>query len=196
MMSQTLNTRSTEEMNREQVFHPKKFLLWLLIVASVMLFAAFTSAYIVKRGDGNWRIFDLPAMFAYNTIVAIIGSLFMQLAYRAAKRDELSKLKTQLFLALVVGIVFMVCQYAGWKQLVADNVYLAGSASESFVYVISAVHFIHMIIAVGFVSVVIFKAYRFQVHKKNMLSIHLCTTFYHFVGLMWIYLYFFFLLNR
>ena len=60
MMSQTLNTRSTDDMNREQVFHPKKFLLWLLIVASVMLFAAFTSAYIVKRGDGNWRIFDLP----------------------------------------------------------------------------------------------------------------------------------------
>jgi cytochrome c oxidase subunit 3 len=196
MMSPTVNSNLKEEMNREQVFHPKKFLLWLLIVASVMLFAAFTSAYIVKRGDGNWRIFELPTMFAYNTIVAIIGSVFMQLAYQAAKKDELGKLKNYLFLALGFGIAFMVCQYLGWKQLVADNVYLVGSASESFVYVISAVHFIHMIIAVGFVTVVLVKTFRYQVHKKNLLSINLCTTFLHFVGVLWIYLYFFFLLNR
>ena len=60
------------------VINPKKFVLWLLIVASVMLFAGFTSAYIVRRGEGNWEIFNLPSLFAVNTLLIILSSLFIQ----------------------------------------------------------------------------------------------------------------------
>ncbi|MFI5222372.1 MAG: cytochrome oxidase subunit III, partial [Bacteroidia bacterium] len=73
--------------------HPKKFLLWLIIVASVMLFAAFTSAYIVRRGEGNWLVFDLPPMFSFTTSIIVLGSITMQLAYFFAKKDELNRVK-------------------------------------------------------------------------------------------------------
>ena len=161
-----------------------------------MLFAAFTSAYIVRRGEGNWLIFDLPQAFTINIFVIMVSSVFMQLAYFAAKKDELTKLKTYLFITLGLGVAFAIIQWLGWKQLIAQNIYLVGNPSESFLYVISGMHLFHVILGIGFIVAVIVKAFKFRVHKKNLLSINMCTTFWHFLGLLWVYLYFFFLLNR
>jgi cytochrome c oxidase subunit III len=176
--------------------NPKKFLLWLLIAASVMLFAGLTSAYIVRRGEGNWLVFDLPVAFAFNVGVVILSSILMQLSFLSAKKDELNRTKSLLIATLVSGILFLVGQFNGWGELVDNNLYLAGNPAESFIYVIPALHFLHVLIGIVFIAVVVIKAYRFNVHKKNMISIYLCTTYWHFVGALWIYLYFFFLLNR
>lgn len=194
-----MTTAATNNMNENSEPHainPKKFVLWLIIVASVMLFAAFTSAYIVRRGEGNWLVFDLPSVFAFTSAIIILGSISMQWALIAAKRDEFKQLKTALFLTLGFGFAFAAGQWIGWQQLVANHVHLVGNPSESFVFVISGLHLLHMLGAIGFVIVIISKTYQLKVHKKNMLSISLCTTFWHFLGAMWIYLYFFLLLNR
>ena len=193
-MTQTL--KSNENTEPEFGINPKKFVVWLLIVASVMLFAAFTSAYIVRRGEGNWLIFDLPQAFTINIFVILISSVFMQLAYFAAKKDELTKLKAYLFITLGLGVTFAILQWFGWKELVAQHIYLVGNPSESFLYVISGMHLFHVILGIGFIIAIIVKAFKFRVHKKNLLSINMCTTFWHFLGLLWVYLYFFFLLNR
>jgi cytochrome c oxidase subunit III len=120
----------------------------------------------------------------------------MQWAYFSAKKDELGRVKTSLFITLLLGVAFCVCQWMGWKELVANNIHFVGNPSESFFYVISGVHLAHMIGGIIFLLVIIIKAFQFKVHKKNLLSINLCTTYWHFLGLAWIYLYFFLLLNR
>jgi cytochrome c oxidase subunit 3 len=180
----------------EPGINPKKFLLWLLIAASVMLFAGLTSAYIVRRGEGNWLVFDLPVAFAFNVGVVIISSILMQLSFWSAKKDELGKTKSLLLATLFTGIIFTIGQFAGWGELVDNNLYLAGNPAESFIYVIPALHLLHVVIGILFIAVVVVKAFKFNVHKKNTISIYLCTTYWHFVGALWIYLYFFFLLNR
>lgn len=178
------------------VINPTKFVVWLLIVASVMLFASFTSAYIVRRGEGNWLLFDIPSVFAYSTAIVVLSSLAIQWAYSAAKRDELGQVKIALFTTLVLGIAFCISQWMGWKALVANNIHFVGNPSESFFYVISGVHLAHMIGGMIFLLVVIGKALNQNVHKKNKLSLNLCVTYWHFLGAAWIYLYFFLLLNR
>jgi cytochrome c oxidase subunit 3 len=194
MMTQSLKTPQRKD--PEYFINPTRFVLWLLITASVMLFAAFTSAYIVRRGEGNWLIFDLPKLFTYNTYIIVLSSVFMQLAYFAAKKDNLSALKIYLFITLALGTAFGIGQWYAWEELVANNIHLVGNPSESFVYIISGVHLAHMIGGLVFVLVVIGKTFQFKVHKKNLLSINLCTTYWHFLGLVWVYLYFFFTLNR
>jgi cytochrome c oxidase subunit 3 len=189
-VNQNINTEN------EAVITPKKFVLWLLIVASVMLFAGLTSAYIVRRGEGNWLSFDLPSMFAFTTGIIALSSVTMQWAFISAKKDELQHLKIALSLTLALGVLFGIGQWIGWQQLIANNIHLVGNPSESFVYIISGIHLVHMLGGIGFVLVVLVKTLQFNVHKKNLLSISLCTTFWHFLGAMWIYLYFFFLLNR
>ncbi len=180
----------------EYAINPKKFVLWLLIVASVMLFAGFTSAYIVRQGEGNWRVFSLPSLFTVNTIVIAVSSIFMQWAYMAAKKDELSQIKIALGITLALGIAFAVMQWLAYGEMVRDNVFLTGNPSESFVYIISFTHLLHIVGGIIFVLITFVKSLQMNVHKKNLLTISLCNTYWHFIGFLWIYLYVFFQLNR
>lgn len=191
-MTQTIKQNN----DPEYVIHPTKFVLWLIIVASIMLFAAFTSGYIVRRGEGNWLLFDLPSLFSYSTVVIILSSITMQWAYLSAKKDNLKQLKTAILSTLVLGISFSIMQWKAWTQLVESGIHLVGNPSESFIYVISGVHLAHMIGGIVFLLIIILKTFQFKIHKKNLLSINLCTTYWHFLGLVWVYLFFFFTLNR
>lgn len=192
-----MSTISSELQKEEYTIQPQKFVLWLIIVASIMLFAGFTSAYIVRRGDGNWEVFNLPTFFAINIGIALLASVTMQLSYRAAKKDEVKSLNIWLAATLILGTLFLLGQYIGWKELTANNVFFAFSnPSNSFVYVISGVHFAHVIAGVIFILVTYIKALQLKIHKTNLLLINMCTTFWHFLAAMWVYLYLFMLLNR
>lgn len=193
-MNSAINTNNTPE--EQHGINPTKFVVWLLIVASVMLFASFTSAYIVRRGEGNWLTFDIPLQFAVSCLVAILSSITMQLAYKMAKTDEIAKLKWLLISTITLAGLFCLMQWLGWEALVANNIHFVGNPSESFFYVISGVHLVHVIGGMVFLIVTLFKAINLKVHKKNLLTIQLCATYWHFLGAAWLYLYFFLLLNR
>ncbi len=195
MITQTVK-QMKQHNDPEYVINPKKFVLWLLIVASVMLFAGFTSAYIVRQGEGNWRVFELPSLFTVNTIIIAVSSIFMQWAFMAAKKDELGQIKIALGITLALGIAFAIGQWYAYQELIANNVHVSGNPSESFVYVISFMHLLHIVGGIIFVLVTFIKSLQLNIHKKNLLSISLCNTYWHFLGILWIYLFVFFQLNR
>lgn len=176
--------------------NPTKFVTWLIIVASVMLFASLTSAYIVRRGEGNWLQFDIPMMFAISVVIAVISSLTMQYAIWRNKKDELNQTKTALLLTFALAVAFCISQWLGWKELVANNIHFVGNPSESFFYVISGLHLLHIIGGMIFLLVIIVKSFQYKVHKTSSLALTLCATYWHFLAATWIYLYFFLLLNR
>ncbi|OYU95092.1 MAG: cytochrome oxidase subunit III [Bacteroidetes bacterium B1(2017)] len=179
------------------VIHPKKFVLWLFIVASVMLFAGFTSAYIVRRGEGNWEIFNLPSLFNLNTLLIILSSISIQLSYSAAKNNQFAKVKTFIGIAFLLGIGFCFGQWFAWKQLIADNVFFAFSnPSNSFVYVISGVHLFHVIGGLVFMSIMLVQALQNKIGSSTHLFLNMCITYWHFIGILWIYLYLFLYLYR
>lgn len=194
-MIQTVNKQIIDE--REPGVEPKKFVLWLLLVSSIMLFAGFTSAYIVRRGEGEWVVFELPIMFMLNTGVVVLSSVIMQWAYIAAKKDELNQTKIGLGLAIVLGTLFCIMQYWGWSQMVYNSIYFGfANPSGSFVYVITGLHMAHVIIGILYLVIIFIQTFRFKVHKKAIRGIAMCNTYWHFVGILWIYLYVFLLLNR
>lgn len=179
--------------------HPLKFSLWLVIISILMMFGAFTSAYIVRREEGNWLEFDLPSMFVINTVIILLSSVTMQWAYFAAKKDNLSTLKIMLLLTMGLGIAFLYGQLNAWGELVNNNVYFGGSESNpagSFLYVLTGVHGFHLITGLFFLLMVLIASLKYRVHSKNMLRIQLCTTYWHFLGGLWLYLYFFLQVNH
>lgn len=186
---------SRKEQTNFQV-NPKKFMFWIFLVTIIMLFAAFTSAYIVRKAEGNWEFFNLPQAFKWSCGIVVLGSLFMQSAYFFARRNDLFKLRLFLWITLITGFAFIFSQYTGWTQLVSNKVFLVGNPSGSFVYVISGFHLIHIIGALMFLISTIYSAYRYQIHSKKMLKINLMTTFWHFLGGLWLYLYLFLSLYR
>ena len=177
--------------------NPKKFALWLLIIAIVMLFAGLTSAYIVRMGEGNWYKFDLPKQFLYSTITVVISSFTMIWAHRAAKSDELSQLKVALLVTFILGLGFCYLQFQGWKALSAMGLYFADDlhgdrVSVSFIIALAGLHLAHILGGVLFLLVQIIKSFQLKIHRKNLLSINMCNTYWHFVGILWVYLYLFF----
>ncbi len=179
------------------LIHPKKFVLWLFIVASIMLFAGFTSAYIVRRGEGNWELFRLPAFFYINTFVILVSSVFMQLSLVHARKENFPKLKIFLNFTLVLAIAFCAGQLYAWKQMVQDNVFFAFSnPSNAFVYVISGIHLTHVLAGMIFIFSIIIQAHKFKVNKEDYLYISMCATYWHFIGILWVYLITFLFLFR
>lgn len=192
-----MSAAQTRNDEKNFIFDPKKFNLWLAIIGSAMLFAAMTSAYIVRRAEGNWNAFIIPQQFIYSTVIVILSSITMQWAYIAAKRDELSQVKTALVSTLILGVAFGISQFMGYEVLIDNNMHFSGDdVAVSFFYAITAFHFLHVLggwIALGRATL---KAYKLEIHKKSMRTISMAATYWHFMGILWIYLYLFLFLNR
>ena len=178
---------------------PVKFTVWLFIVSITMMFAAFTSAYIVRRSEGNWQDFALPAGMLVNTILLVLSSISLQYGYFAAKKDNLKALKTALFVTFVLGVAFLLGQWSVWSELVDNKIFFGGATanpSGSFLYVLTGVHGFHLVTGLIYLIIVLNSAFRFKVHSKNMLQLEMCTTYWHFLGALWIYLYLFLIIYK
>jgi cytochrome c oxidase subunit 3 len=188
-----------EEAKKPLGMHPKKFALWLFMATVVMLFAAWTSAYIVKRGEPGWSSFELPSQFLINSIIIACSSITLIWAQWSAKRDELEKVKLAISLTTVLGVAFLAGQWLAWEKMVEMNYYFTGmgsNTSSSFIYVLTGVHALHLVSGVILLIVVLVATFRYKVHSKNMVLLEMCATYWHFLGGLWLYLFVFLLLNR
>lgn len=188
-----------EEPSEILSMHPKKFALWLFIVSIIMIFAAMSSAYIVRKGDGNWLDFDLPQMFWISSGIILLSSVSMQWAHFSAKKDNLGALKIAMFISFVLGIAFIVAQYLGWQDLQMRQIWLGGKESNpagSFVYVMTGLHIMHLVTGIVFLLLVLIASFRNEIHAKAMTRMDMCTTYWHFLDFLWIYLFVFLLINH
>jgi len=177
--------------------HPKKFALWLFMVTVVMIFAAFTSAHIVKQAQGGWQVYDLPARLITNTAIIVLSSVFLQIAFVSAKRDNTKLVKPMILLATVFGFAFMFGQWMAWEDMVKEGLFFSGgNVATSFFFVITGIHAAHLIGGVIYLIYISISSFKSNVHSKNMLNMEMCTTFWHFLGGLWIYLYIFLFLNH
>jgi cytochrome c oxidase subunit III len=188
-----------QQRNTSSGVHPLRFALWLIIISIIMMFAAFTSAYIVRKEEGNWLEFDLPQNLVLNTLFIVLSTVCMQWAFNAARKDNLRQLKLGLLLTVVLGLAFLVGQWESWVDLVGRKIFFGGTdanPSGSFLYVLMGVHGFHLITGLIFVLIVLFSSFKFKVHSRNLLRIELCTTYWHFLTGLWLYLYLFLTLNH
>lgn len=199
MMGKTMaaDFRIVEEARKPRSMNPKKFALWLFMVSVMMLFGAWTSAYIVKRGEPGWASFELPGAFWVTTGIIVLSSITMIWAQVSAKKDDLGQTKLALAITTVLGIAFLAGQWLAWGKLVEMNYYFAGTnSSSSFIYVLTGFHGLHIVSGVIFLVIVLVAAFKFKVHSRNMLKVEMCSTYWHFLGGLWLYLFVFLLLNR
>jgi cytochrome c oxidase subunit 3 len=189
----------TIEETLERQVKVKKGLLYISIFSILMLFAGLTSAYIVRQADGDWLVFDLPALFWYSTGIILLSSLTINLALQAARKNQFEKIKQMLIATLVLGIGFCVTQYLGWKTLVDSGIYFAGSLSNpagSFMYVLTGVHLAHIISGLIFIVAVLIKANKNHYNSSNSAGIWRCAVYWHFLDFLWIYLFVFLMIIR
>jgi cytochrome c oxidase subunit 3 len=192
-MNEAVDFKIVEEPKKPISMHPKKFGLWLFMASVFILFMAFTSAYIVRRAEGNWQLFELPKQFLLSTAVIVLSSVTMQMTYLNAKKGLAQSVKSMVLITTILGLAFLILQWLGWKDMVGHSVYLVGNPSGSFLYIITGLHGAHIISAIVFLLIVLNKAFR---NKFNLNQIEMCTTYWHFLGVLWLYLFVFLTLLR
>lgn len=185
-----------EESRDRNIVNPQKFVVWLLIVSVVMLFAALTSAYIVRRGEGNnWISHQLPSFFTYSTFVVLLSSVTMQLGAFFHKRGDYSKTSLFISLTTLLGVTFSVMQVmGGYEWLVQEKIYFSGPSSTpraQFVYLLALTHLAHIVLALGFLLILFIKSITNIKKESFTLWLSNSSVFWHFLGLLWLYLFIF-----
>ncbi|MFK7808923.1 MAG: heme-copper oxidase subunit III [Saprospiraceae bacterium] len=174
--------------------HPKEFAMWIACGSILMMFAGFTSAYVVRQAAGNWLEFVLPSVFYYSAGAMIVSSVLLQSSYSFFKNGKGSLYRITLTLAFLLGIAFVYLQYEGWMSMMEMGVYINGNPSGSFVYVLSIVHAAHVIGGIGVLLVALVHAFGldYYVTPARLLRFRISLVYWHFVGFLWIYLLIFF----
>jgi cytochrome c oxidase subunit III len=165
--------------------------IWVGIAAIIMMFAALTSALVVRQGASmDWHHFDLPKILYFNTLIlaassvtlAMFGRRFRQRWSSSASVDSGSR---WLYATLVLGATFVAGQYLAWHQLYSEGLYMASNPSHSFFYVLTGGHVLHLLGGLIALIYVTAKLKRFTLRQSTL---SMATKYWHFMDLLWLYL--------
>lgn len=171
------------------------FAMYIAMASIAMMFAGLTSAYIVRKSQPNWRIFELPSVFWISTIVIISSSISIAFALKVAKKGNLKTARYLMLLTLVLGNLFGYLQYSGFYELyhLPQPVKVEGNPSESFLFIIWGLHLLHImggLIALLFVWI---RSFKKNIEVYNPTGLAIVANYWHFVDVLWIYLFLFFM---
>jgi cytochrome c oxidase subunit 3 len=178
---------------------PKRFNMWIFVFTSFMFFAALTSGFIVYiGGKGHALKIAMPQAFVYSTAVIVISSITMYLASKAAKSLQFAKQRLFLWATFLLGALFLALQVYAWYVLTFKMgvFFVNPNASQSFIYVFSGMHLLHILGGLVLIIISLIGTYRKTPQVINLFRMEMTSIFWHFVDIIWIYLYVFLLLNQ
>ncbi len=172
-----------------------KLILLFAMVSMTMMFAGLTSAFVVSKSRADWlKDFQLPTAFFISTIVILGCSVTFHLAKKSIQKDNQSATTMYLLSTLALGVLFVILQFVGFGQIVSNGYYFTGQASSittTFLYIVTVVHLLHL--AGGLISllIIIYNHFKQKYNSTQTLGIELGAMYWHFLDLLWVYLFLF-----
>jgi cytochrome c oxidase subunit III len=170
---------------------PSSTAIWVVLFAITMMFAAFSSALIVRKASQDWQGFNLPAILYLNTLLLFASSVTLEVARRRIA-SFMGGLRTQsehparwLYITLVLGLLFVAGQYIAWRELRAQGLYLATNPSSSFFYLLTATHALHIFGGLVGLLYVIRKLGNSTLRRSTLVA---TARYWHFMDVLWVYL--------
>ncbi len=195
-----IQKEKTLDTNKSKLNRSKKMMLWFGMISLGMSFAGLTSAYVVSKERPDWLTdFQIPQAFFISLVVIIVSSLTFHLAKKSVVVQESKKGMGLLIITFLLGALFVILQFRGFSQIIANGYFFTGSESTittSFIYLVVLLHLTHIIAALITVLVVIYNHSKQKYTKGNTVGIEIAVTFWHFVDILWIYLFLFFYFVR
>lgn len=176
-----------------------KPMLWISMISMVMFFAGLTSAYVISMKRDDWVSFDLPQAFYISTALIVLSSITLILSQRFLKQNKRQLSIVFLVITFVLGLSFVWQQYVGFNQLRSVGLFFTGpesTVSTSFIIGISFMHVLHILAGIIVLMVVIYNHFKYKYTSTDLLGFELGAIFWHFVDILWIYLFFFFYFIR
>jgi len=179
---------------RLKTIKAKKMMLLFSMLSIAMTFAGLTSAYIVSKARPDWlKNFELPFSFSLSTAIIVLSSITIWIAKKNLKKNNNSKSTNWLFITFILGVLFIILQFVGFNSLISKGFFFTGAQSTittSFLYVLTVLHLAHLFAGMIVLTVVIYNNHKGK-YKKEKLGFELAVTFWHFLGILWLYLFVF-----
>ena len=185
----------TTDEHQSRTARSYKLLLLFAMISMTMMFAGLTSAFVVSKSRADWlKDFQLPSAFYFSTALIIGCSLTFHLAKKAIQKNNQTATTTFLLATLALGIGFVILQFVGFGQIVANGYYFTGAESSittTFLYIVTVVHLVHL--AGGLISllIIIYNHFKQKYNSTQTLGIELGAMYWHFLDLLWVYLFLF-----
>ena len=185
----------TIDEHKERTSRSYKLILLFGMVSMFMMFAGLTSAFVVSKSRVDWlKDFQLPSAFYISTAVIIGCSVTFYLAKKAIQKNNRNATTSFLLATLALGILFVILQFVGFRQIVDNGYFFTGSESSittTFLYIVTIVHLAHL--AGGLISllVIIYNHFKQKYNSTQTLGIELGAMYWHFLDLLWVYLFLF-----
>lgn len=187
----------TEGTPKQKAERTKIMMLAFGIMSIVMMFAGFTSAYLVSSKREDWVAdFELPNAFLASTVVIIISSIALFFAKRSIQKEKRRLGTLLLWTSFLLGSAFIFLQFRGFGQIISEGFYFTGPTStinSSYIYLVVLTHLAHVFAGLIVLLVLIYKHSKQQYKPGQMLGLQLGAIFWHFVDILWIFLFLFFI---
>lgn len=184
------------EEHSNRVAKAKKIMILFASISMFMMFAGLTSAYIVSASRPDWlKEFSLPSAFTASTVIIFLSSVTVHLAKSAVKKDKRKIARVLLMTTLCLGCIFIGVQLYGFNEIIADGYFFTGPESTvttSFLYVITMAHLAHIFAGIIVLLVLNFNHFKGKYRPTKLLGMELGIMFWHFVDMVWIFLFLFF----
>ena len=185
----------TQQNPQHSVGRAKKMMLWFAIISMIMMFAGLTSAYVVSKSRPDWTSdIELPSGFYWSTLVILLSSITLYLGKKSILAENRRNATLYLTSTVVLGSIFVFLQFQSFAEIISAGYYFTGSESTittSFIYVVVLVHLAHLLAGLIVLLVVIYNHFKQRYHSGQMLGLELGATFWHFLDILWVYLFLF-----
>ena len=177
----------------EKTGRAKKMMLWFGIISLIMSFAGWTSAFVVSSSRPDWLAdFKMPNAFVISVVLIVVSSITLFLAKKTLKSGNTQMTSVYLMVTFLLGIGFVINQFIGFQEIINAGYNFTGPTSNitmSYIYLIAMVHILHVVAGLICLMVVIYNHFKQKYSADNMLGLELASTFWHFVDILWVYLF-------
>ena len=172
--------------------------IWVFLASEIMLFGGLFSAYVFLRiaapeGDFDYWGSKLSVpMATFNTLVLILSSVTMVMAWASLKLKQFDKYKMYLGVTILCALAFLFVKYFEYTGKFHHGIYPSSSTFMGIYFTLTGLHVLHII---GGVAVLLFYwspiADRMYNEDPELLAnrIEITGLYWHFVDLVWIFLF-------
>ncbi len=173
----------------------KKMMLWFGMISMSMTFAGLTSAYVVSSSRADWiQQIELPFAFTISTLLIVLSSGSFYGALRMLRVNKIKETQLLLLVTLGLALAFVYFQFQGFNGIIEKGYYFTGpesSITTSYLYVLVLLHLAHLTAGIVIVLNILFKTLKGVYVQGNTLGFELALTFWHFLDILWVYLFLF-----
>jgi cytochrome c oxidase subunit 3 len=129
-------------------------------------------------------------MFLLSTGIILASSGTIESARRSLKQGIERRYGRLLLFTLVLGLAFLSAQLLGWRELVAQGVYLEGQPHSSFFYLFTGVHGLHLLGGILALSYLLARyRHAWSESERRQAVTDVVVLYWHFMDGLWVWLF-------